>query len=102
VSAPLGFAASRLDAAAVHLGGWSGDTDPGPAAFGAGLPGRLGELGRELHTQWSTQVASQGRTAAALADRLSNAAATLRTASGGYATAEDTAAHRATEAGGDG
>ncbi|MEV4533220.1 hypothetical protein AB0J82_05245 [Asanoa sp. NPDC049518] len=99
MTSPLGPAAARLDDLAVHLGGWSTAADPGPGAFGGDLPGRLGELGRELHGRWSAALSDRGDTAATLAARLTDTAATLRTARGGYADTEGDAARRTTQAG---
>ncbi|GAA1845736.1 hypothetical protein [Asanoa iriomotensis] len=95
----LSSAARRLDEAAADLGD-PAFVDVGPAAFGADLPGRLGVLGRELHERWSSSLFEGSRSATALAARLTDAAAALRTAGGGYATVEDDAARRTTEAGG--
>ena len=99
MTSPLRDLAARLDEAAVHLGGWS-PVDPGPAAFGATLPGRLGELGRDLHGRWAADVSDSSHLADALADRLTATADLLRTAGSGYAGVEDDAARRTTEAGG--
>ncbi|GIF65463.1 hypothetical protein Ais01nite_34980 [Asanoa ishikariensis] len=95
---PLRPTAAHLDDLAVHLGGWS-SADPGPRVFGADLPGRLGELGRELHGRWSGELSARTDTATTLAGRLTETAATLRTAGSGYAGAEDDATRRATQAG---
>ncbi|WP_089252538.1 hypothetical protein [Asanoa hainanensis] len=99
MTSPLGPAAARLDALAVHLGGSPAAFDPGPRAFGADLPGRLGELGRELHGRWSAELSAGADTAAMLAARLTETATTLRAASSGYAGVEDDAARRTTLAG---
>ena len=98
MTAPLSRTATHLDDLAVHLGGW-GSVDPGAAVFGADLPGCLGALGRELHGRWATEVSERSGTAAALAGRLTETAATLRTAGGGYTSTEGDAARRTTQAG---
>ncbi len=98
MTAPLSRTAAHLDDLAVHLGGWR-SADPGAAAFGADLPGGLGALGRELHERWATEVSERARTGAALAARLTETAATLRTAGGGYTSTEGDAARRTTQAG---
>ncbi|MEV0713479.1 hypothetical protein [Asanoa sp. NPDC050611] len=74
--------------------------DLAPAAFGGDLPGRLGTLGRELYARWSGELAEHDRAAGALAARLTDTAATLRSAGGGYAGVEDEAVRRGNEAGG--
>ena len=40
-------------------------------AFGGGGPGRLGELGADLHRRWQEAIAARAREARAQADRLS-------------------------------
>jgi len=75
-------AASRLGLAA-----------PGPHAFGGDAPGRLGELGRDLHSLWSAALAAREREAAGHGARLTDLAGALRQAAAGYREAED-AAHR--------
>ncbi|GIF74090.1 hypothetical protein [Asanoa siamensis] len=100
MTAPLGRVARDLDELAAGLGGGLAAVDPGPGAFGADLPGRLGVLGRDLHARWSAEVGERARTVDALAARLTDTAATLRTAGGGYAGAEDDSARRSGEVGG--
>lgn len=55
-------------------GGRLGGCDPGPRAFGADGPGRLGELGRALHQQWQRALDARSREAAAHGARLEDAA----------------------------
>lgn len=98
MTSPLGRTAAHLDDLAVHFGGWPA-VDPGAAVFGADLPGRLGSLGRELHGRWATEMSERAGTAAALAGRLTETAATLRIAGGGYTSTEGDAARRTTQAG---
>jgi hypothetical protein len=66
---------------------------PAAAAFGADGPGRLGELGRDLHGAWSAALAAREREAAGHGARLTDLAGALRQAADGYREAED-AAHR--------
>src|SRR5262245_46998355 len=66
----LGEAAQRMPA-----------VDPGPRVFGAGGPGRLGEVGRDLYLHWQRGMDARIREAQAqagrgpdLADRVNQAA----------------------------
>lgn len=68
--------------------------DPGPGAFGAHAPGRLGELGRELHARCAAALTARAREAAAHGARLADTAAALRLASAGYRDAERSARER--------
>lgn len=68
--------------------------DPGPAAFASAVPGRIGDLGRSLHTLWSAALAAREREAAAHGARLAALAAALGTAAGNYRDADDHAGHR--------
>jgi hypothetical protein len=79
-----GAAGDEMAAAAAVLAGCG----PGAAAFGADAPGRLGELGRELHARCATALAARAREAAAHGARLVDAAAALRLAAAGYREAE--------------
>ncbi|MEV4620924.1 hypothetical protein AB0J74_19720 [Asanoa sp. NPDC049573] len=98
MTSPLSAAARGLEAAAGELVGLT-PVDPGPAAFGAGVPGALGALAGELHARWAGELVARERSSAALAARLTETASTLRAAGGGYAGAEGSSARRATSAG---
>jgi hypothetical protein len=67
--------------------------EPGADAFGAGCPGQLGELGRDLHRQWQGALDARVREAAAHAARLHDAADGVSIAAGAYRDVDDTA-HR--------
>ena len=67
--------------------------DPGPAAFGAGGPGRLGELGRDFYLHWQRTLDARGREATAHAARLQDLADLAGRAAGGFREAEQNA-HR--------
>jgi hypothetical protein len=71
--------------------------DPGGAAFGAGAPGRLGEIGRTLHAQFVSALAARSREAAAAGARLADTAQHLRWAADRYAEVEDVAQRRRRE-----
>lgn len=92
----IGALGDEVSGAAARLG----RTDPGPAAFVGDGSGRLGDLGRALHTQWSAALAARQREAAATGARLTDLAAALRTAAGGYRDVEDAAHRRHQRAGG--
>ena len=98
MTSPLSGTARRLESAAAQLGVLA-DLDPGASAFGAAVPGALGALGRELHARWHGELAEHARSAAALAGRMTETAATLHTAGGGYAGAEGSSAQRSTRTG---
>ncbi|HLL68139.1 MAG TPA: hypothetical protein VK453_20840 [Micromonosporaceae bacterium] len=68
--------------------------DPGPRAFGADGPGRLGELGRTLHLALAAGLAARSDEAVAHGVRLADTADALRRVSGGYADAERAAQDR--------
>ena len=88
--------ADRVSALAAEVTGAAqriGLVQPGPAAFGADAPGRLGELGRDLHGAWSAALAAREREAAGHGARLTDLAGNLRQAAEGYRRVED-AAHR--------
>ncbi|HEY6595273.1 MAG TPA: hypothetical protein VI011_14435 [Asanoa sp.] len=86
----LDEAASTMDSAARTLAraGLSGD------AFGAGLPGRLGEAGRGLHARWLTAAGDRSREAVVLAARLADTATALRSSTSGYAETDAAASRR--------
>jgi len=66
---------------------------PGAAAFAGDGPGRLGELGRELHILWSGALAAREREAAGHGARLADLAAALHLAADRYRETDD-AVHR--------
>jgi hypothetical protein len=68
--------------------------DPGRDALGAQLPGRLGELGRDLHRQLTDAVAARTREAAAHGARLADAGQVLRLVAAGYADTDAEARRR--------
>jgi hypothetical protein len=70
--------------------------DPGAEAFGDG-PGRLGELGRDLHQRWQRCLDARAREARAHAARLAEAADAVRRAGAGYAEMDDSAKRRHSE-----
>ena len=88
--------AGRISAVADEVSGASariGLTDPGARAFGGDGPGRLGELGRDLHSTWTGALAAREREAASHGARLTDLAGALSQAAGAYHDVED-AAHR--------
>lgn len=90
-------AAGRLDAAASAMARASralGETGPPAGAFGGDAPGRLGDLGRALHSRWLATTGERSREAAALGARLSDAASALRVAAAGYTASDERAARR--------
>ncbi|GIF51784.1 hypothetical protein DFJ67_1665 [Asanoa ferruginea] len=98
MTSPLSGTAGRLDSAAASLGGLAG-LDPGASAFGAGVPGALGALGRELHGRFQGELAEHARAAAALAGRMTETASTLRAAGEAYSGVEGSSAQRSNRAG---
>jgi hypothetical protein len=76
----LGDAGQRLPAA-----------DPGPSAFGAGGPGRLGDVGRDLYLQWQRGLDARAREAQAHAWRVYELADLADRATGGFTEANETA-----------
>jgi hypothetical protein len=89
--------AERLEAAGAE---WSdaaaalSRADPGPDAFAGAAPGRLGELGRDLHRGYVAALSNRIREATGQSARLSALAGTVGTAAGRYAAADDSAARR--------
>jgi hypothetical protein len=57
-------------------------------AFGAGGPGRLGELGADLHHCWQNAITARAREARAQADRLSETGDRVERARRAYAEAD--------------
>ena len=58
--------------------------DPGAQAFGAGGPGRLGELGRELYVLWQRTLDARMREAVTQGTRLDELADAVARAAAGY------------------
>jgi hypothetical protein len=71
-----------------------GLADPGVRAFGADLPGSLGELARDLHAKWSAALGAREREAAGHGARLTDLAGALSMAAEGYHEAEHGAQQR--------
>jgi hypothetical protein len=86
----LDEAAATLTAAA-HTVAVAGPPYP---AFPVDAPGRLADLGHALHEQWAAATEARAREAAALAVRLTDAAATLRLVAANYADTDDAARRR--------
>jgi hypothetical protein len=72
--------------------------DPGASAFGAGGPGRLGEVGRDLYFQWQRAVDARAREAQAHASRIYELAGLVERVAGGLTEANDSARSRPAEA----
>jgi hypothetical protein len=90
LAAGIDRAGQALTSAGVQLA----ELVPPAAAFGAGAPGALGELGRDMHGLAVAALAARSREAAAHGARLSDTAQLLRRAGAGYAEADDTARRR--------
>ena len=73
--------------------------DPGAVAFGAGGPGRLGELGGHLYLRWQRALDARAREAAEHGARLDEVADALARAAAGYAEIDDTARRHHPEVG---
>lgn len=86
-------AATALTAAGRRLA----HLEPPASSFGAGGPGRLGELGRALHHQWLDAFGARGREAAAASARLADVACALRATATDYSDVDDAARRRAGE-----
>jgi hypothetical protein len=89
--------ATQLDAAAETI------ADSGAAVtraglsttdFGADAPGWLGELGRAMHGRWTTALDDRHDEAVEAAARLAELAASVRTASSGYADTDQAVRRR--------
>ncbi|OLB78528.1 MAG: hypothetical protein AUI14_12925 [Actinobacteria bacterium 13_2_20CM_2_71_6] len=90
VAGRIASVADEVSGAAPRLG----HSRPGPAAFGGDGPGRLGELGRDLHAAWGAALAAREREAAGHGARLTDLAGALRQAAAGYREVEDGAQRR--------
>ncbi|MDQ7910535.1 hypothetical protein RB614_39170 [Phytohabitans sp. ZYX-F-186] len=92
--------ATRFDEAATALtaaGRRLTHLEPPASSFGAGAPGRLGEVGRALHRQWLDGFGARGREAAAASARLADVAGALRATAADYSDVDDTARGRVGE-----
>lgn len=65
--------------------------DPGADAFGAGGPGRLGDVGRDLYLQWQRGLEARVREAQAHAARVQEYADLVSRTAGSFADANDSA-----------
>lgn len=65
--------------------------DPGADAFGAGGPGRLGDVGRDLYLQWQRGLEARVREAQAHAARVQEYADLVSRTVGSFADANDSA-----------
>lgn len=65
--------------------------DPGATAFGAGGPGRLGDLGRDLYLHWQRGLDARGREAQAHAARVYDLADLAWRTAGGFTDADESA-----------
>jgi hypothetical protein len=91
--------AGRLDAAAAALAVAArtlGGLHQHPAAFGADAPGRVGDVGRTLHTRWTAALCTREREARQAAARLADTAVAVRGAAEAYAEADRAAQGRLT------
>jgi hypothetical protein len=74
--------------------------DPGAIAFGAGGPGRLGDVGRDLYLQWQRALDARAREAQSHAARVHDLADLAGHAAGGFADADQSAhSHQADQSG---
>jgi hypothetical protein len=80
-AATLRRSGAQIGEAASQLSG----TRVAPDAFGAGGPGRLGQLGLELHRRLQDAIEARAREARAQAARLAEAADAVERAGRGYA-----------------
>jgi len=63
--------------------------DPGADAFGAGGPGRLGDVGRDLYLQWQRGLEARVREALAHSARVQEFADLVSRTAGSFADAND-------------
>ncbi len=71
--------------------------DPSAAAFGAGGPGRLGDVGRDLYFQWQRALDARVREAAAHGARLTEISDAVARASAAYSDMDDSARRQQSE-----
>jgi hypothetical protein len=95
LAARLEETATAVTTSAAPLGGLTYE----PGAFGADAPGRLGDVGRALHSAWAEALPARQREAARAAALLAGTAEAVRRAAGAYTDADDAAAHRLRRAG---
>jgi hypothetical protein len=76
--------------------------DPGVTAFGAGGPGRLGELGRDLYARWQRGLDARAREAHAHAARVHDLADLVSRTAGGFVDANESARSQHRDDGGTG
>ena len=84
-----GTVSSLRRAGELLSGGELAALDPGAPAFGAGGPGRLGELGRDLHLLWQRTLDARIREAVTHAARLDELADAVARAASGYADVDE-------------
>jgi hypothetical protein len=72
--------------------------DPGARVFGAGGPGRLGEMGRDLYLQWQRALDARAREAQAHAGRVYDLADLVNQAAEGLTGANEAAGQQQREA----
>jgi hypothetical protein len=65
--------------------------DPGARVFGAGGPGRLGEMGRDLYLHWQRALDARAREAQAHAARIHDLADLVNQAAAGLTGANEVA-----------
>src|SRR5262245_22369130 len=83
----LGGAGQRLPA-----------VDPGAGDFGAGGPGRLGDMGRDLYLQWQRALDARAREAHAHAGRVNDLADLVNQAAAGLTGANEAAGQQQRDA----
>ena len=92
-AARIDHAGEALTEAGARLAGVLPPAD----AFGAEVPGRLGELGGALHALAAAVLAARSREAAAHGARLSDAASMLQFVSASYAEVDESVRRRHAE-----
>jgi hypothetical protein len=65
--------------------------DPGARVFGAGGPGRLGDVGRDLYVQWQRALDARAHEARGHAARVHELADFVTRAAGGFIEANESA-----------
>jgi hypothetical protein len=90
LAARLDAAGTAVTAAASGLHGLS----EAAQAFGGDAPGRIGDLGRQVHAQWTTACSSRVAEAERAAGRLADLAVGLRFVADSYGAVDADAAGR--------